>query len=50
MTMSSRIREEFAAWIGFVAEAIVTAINRISVKQRIRLIETGRGSFTMRMT
>jgi general secretion pathway protein L len=50
MTMTTRIREEFAAWIGFVAEAIVTAINRISVKQRIRLIETDRSSFTMRMT
>jgi general secretion pathway protein L len=49
MTMSARIRDTLAPWIGLVAEAIVTAINRISVKRRIRLIETDRSSFTMRM-
>jgi general secretion pathway protein L len=49
MTMSARIRVEFAAWIGAVAEAIVTAVNRISVKPAIQLIETDRDSFIMRM-
>src|ERR1043166_2819117 len=49
MTMSARLRSEFATWIGFVAEAVVTAINRIGVKPRIHLIETEENAFTMRM-
>jgi len=50
MSMSARIRDEFAAWIGSVAEAIVSAISRISVKPPIQLIETDRNLFVMRMT
>jgi general secretion pathway protein L len=50
MTISARIRDEFAAWIGSVAEAIVTAVSRISIKPPIQLIETERNLFIMRMT
>jgi general secretion pathway protein L len=49
MTMSARLRNEFATWIGFVAEAVVTAINRIRVKPRIHLIESEENAFAMRM-
>ena len=50
MTMSASIRDEFTAWIGSVAEAMVAAVNRISAKPRVDLIETGQNAFTMRMT
>jgi general secretion pathway protein L len=49
MAIPARIRDEFSTWIAFVAEAIVTAVNRISVHQQVHLIETGQNSFTMRM-
>jgi general secretion pathway protein L len=49
MTVSARIRDEFAAWISSVADAIVAAVNRISVKSPIQLIETERNMFIMRM-
>ena len=50
MTMSARIREQFAAWIGSVADAIVAARSRIRLKAPIQLIETDRNMFIMRMT
>src|SRR3954462_12985063 len=50
MAMPSGIREQFTAWIGLAAEAMVVAIDRFGVKRRIELIETGPNSFTMRMT
>ena len=50
MTISARMRSEFSAWIDSVAEAVVAAIDRISAKQRVDLIETGQNAFTMRMT
>jgi general secretion pathway protein L len=50
MTMSARIRSEFAAWIGSVASVIVSAVNRVSVKSPVQLIETDRNMFIMRMT
>jgi general secretion pathway protein L len=49
MTVQAQIRDEFSAWIGLVAEAAVAAINRISIRRHVHLIETGRNSFTMRM-
>ncbi len=49
MTVSGRIRDEFSAWIAQVAEAIVAGINRVSVQQDVRLIETGQNTFTMKM-
>jgi len=50
MTMSARIREQFAAWIGSVADAIVAARSRIRLKVPIQLIETDRNMLIMRMT
>jgi general secretion pathway protein L len=49
MTMSARIRSEFAAWIGSVADAIASARSRVRVKAPIQLIETERNMFIMRM-
>ncbi len=49
MRWSSRIRDEFSAWIALAAEATTAAISRISARPRIQLIETGRNSFTMRI-
>jgi general secretion pathway protein L len=49
MTVQAQIRDEFSRWIAFVAEAVVAAINRISVRRLVHLIETGQNSFTMKM-
>ena len=49
MALSAQIRDEFSTWIGLVAEATVAAINRISVRRHVHLIETGQNCFTMRM-
>ncbi len=49
MTMSTRVRHELAAWIGSVAETIVAAIGRLNIRPGIRLIETERNVFIMRM-
>jgi general secretion pathway protein L len=49
MTVPAQIRDEFSTWIAFVAEAVVAAVNRISVRRHVHLIETGRNSFTMKM-
>jgi general secretion pathway protein L len=49
MAVPAQIRDEFSTWIGRVAEAIVAAVNRISVHRHVRLIETGQNSFTMSM-
>ncbi|MGJ4972361.1 MULTISPECIES: PilN domain-containing protein [unclassified Bradyrhizobium] len=49
MTMSTRVRRELAAWIGSVAEAVVAAIGRLTIKPSVRLIEIERNVFIMRM-
>jgi general secretion pathway protein L len=49
MTMTASLREQFRAWIRLVTDAVVAAIDRISTRRRVQLIETGRNSFTMRM-
>jgi general secretion pathway protein L len=49
MAVPARIRDEFSTWIASVAEAVVAAANRISVRQRVHLTETDHNSFTMRM-
>ena len=41
MTVQAHIRDEFSTWIGFVAEAVVAAINRVGVRRQVHLIETG---------
>jgi general secretion pathway protein L len=49
MTISNRIRDEFSAWIGLVAEAMVAAIHRIRAQQQVQLLETGPNSFALRI-
>jgi general secretion pathway protein L len=49
MTISTRLRRELAAWIDSVAEAIVAALSRLTIKPPVRLVETERGVFIMRM-
>jgi general secretion pathway protein L len=49
MAVPAQIRNEFSTWIGFVADAVVAAINRIGVRRHVHLIETGQNSFSMRM-
>lgn len=50
MTVIDRIRGEFSSWIAAVAEAVVAAYNRLSVQHQVRMIESDRNTFVMRMT